>query len=350
MHKLFGGSLLPWVAFLQEHRGLDYNLFLSKQAFTDLEDPSVVPPGAKPYIRGERTCPSIAIIELLVFLAVHRRADDEKKLAELFTTGLLHRMLTAEEAATVAKLTESAEGHEACACGVADGVCCNTRGVCMLLPGARPDPRKQLMEVLLVLFKGISCPVVLLWYLALSKTVAKLLIENALTADSDLDPTRYKALPGNAKRVRIDEGLKLHVLKVVQEGRAATCSALLTAQGEDELVATAARKWESLGCQRWLLAMRRTWVQLGTLSLAPDASRFGCPAEEAVAYSTWHTRSQIGGRLPCQATLCKYIVFCDNQHGHYRALLRVRSFSSGDSDVLIMLCLPPPNMLFLEPC
>ena len=162
LHKLLGGSLLPWVAFLQEHRGLDYNLFLSRKAFTDLEDPSVVPPGAKPYIRGERACASIAIIDLLVFLAVHRRAHDEKKLAELFVTGPLHHMPTAGEAATVAKLTLSAEGHEACTCAVADGVCCHVRGVCMLLPGTRPDPHKQLMEVLLALFKGIGCPAVLL--------------------------------------------------------------------------------------------------------------------------------------------------------------------------------------------
>lgn len=134
------------------NRGLDYNLFLSKKAFADLEDPSVVPPGVKPYIRGERTRTSTAIIDLLVFLAVHRRANDEKKLAELLMTGLLHHMLTAEEAATVAKVTLSAEGHEACTCAVADGVCCHVGGVCMLLPGTRPDPHKQLVEVLLVLF------------------------------------------------------------------------------------------------------------------------------------------------------------------------------------------------------
>ena len=74
--------------------------------------------------------------------------------------------------------------------------------------------------------------------------MANLLIESALTAEFDLDPTKYKALPGNAKRMRIDGDLKLHVLRGVQEGRAATCSALLTAQGDDELAATAARKWE----------------------------------------------------------------------------------------------------------
>lgn len=148
----------------------------------------------------------------------------------------------------------------------------------------------------------------LLWYLELSKTVANLLTESALAAEFDLDPTGYKALPGNAKRMRADEDLKLHVLNGLQAGRAATCSALLIAQDEDELAATAARKWESLGCQRWLLAIRRTWAQLGTLSLAPDASRFGCLAEETMAYSTWHTLSQTGGWLQCQATACNYIV------------------------------------------
>lgn len=304
LHKLLASDFLTYVAFVQEHRGEDH-LMHSKKSFNALLDKSVVGQEAKQYIRGERSCTSAALIDLLTFCAVHRRANLEKLKARVYMSGLLHHLVTHQEATDVTKLTLSAEGHEQCDECAIDGVCCHVRALLLQLPGDMEDSHMQLTQLIIALFKGIACPAVLLWYIELSKTLAGIMSRSAVDADLDHDPSKYIALPGNSKRMRIDEDLKLHVLKSVQEGRAATCSALLIAKGEDGLAATAGRKWESLGCQRWLYAFRRSWQKLGTISVGPDASRCGCLAEDTMAYAIWHSISKTGGWLPCQATSLK---------------------------------------------
>lgn len=69
------------------------------------------------------------------------------------------------------------------------------------------------------------------------------------------------------------------------------------------------RSWIHLALQRWLLACRRQWKIPSTISVAPDGSRFGCPAEDTIAYGFWHTESGTGGWLPIQAHMSKQHAF-----------------------------------------
>ena len=206
VHNLLASDFLPWVAFLQGHRG-EHHPTHSKESFNALAGKSDLGPEDRQFIRGERSCTSVALLDLLVFCAVHRRAGQEKLKARAYMAGMLHLLVTAEQATEVAKLTLAAEGHELCDDSVVDGVCCHVRHVLTQLPEEMKDLHMQLVLVIIALSKGIGCSAVLLWYLELTKTLAGVLSSSALDADLAHDPSKYIALPGNPKRMRIDEDL-----------------------------------------------------------------------------------------------------------------------------------------------
>ena len=166
------------------------------------------------------------------------------------------------------------------------------------------DAYANLTKLLRSLVESVDCPALKRWYLRLTMQIVELVKASAEADDFIEDPTKAPPVaPGRDAKLRIDEDVKRFVLRRVAEGRASTCASLLRALGEDELSDAASRKWEGLDVMARMHAMRRVWgPQPGTVSIATDASRFGCPAEETMAYACWHCDSGTAMWLPAQAT------------------------------------------------
>ena len=101
-----------------------------------------------------------------------------------------------------------------------------------------------------------------------------------------------------AKRRRvIDEYLKAAVILRGAKGQASV-GAVARSLGLDH-DGHAGRDWGTSKMTTYLAACWRTWEHIEVVGISADASRFGNPQEETVAYAA--TDGWVGGWLPVQA-------------------------------------------------
>ena len=121
--------------------------------------------------------------------------------------------------------------------------------------------------------------------------------------EGDPSKIRMATLPGRGrKRRNADDSLKEYVASsVAKAGRSYSSGAFARATGLSS--ASSALSWDESWMADYHAALHIEGNLVKTVCIAPDAARFGNPAQETMQYPTWLAEQIVGCWLPPQVPM-----------------------------------------------
>ena len=267
-------------------------------------------PADNPFIRQEYTISTAGLLAVLLNMAQARKLVVERERAFAVLVAWLSSTLAFEPAAAVCRDAMPVSAHLCQQQPVVDGFCTHifaTRVQCPQAVTMGSDPWSKLALLLKQLHAWSSeC-----W----ASTAALSSILKTLSADLDgglggrdfsqnilMDKSAdgHRGAQGQKKRRRLDEDLKrLATVDSVVQGRVHSGSQLCRATGcADD---SAARKWETTFLAKVVASSVQAFSEVRSLCVTEDASRFGQPQKDLMAYLAWSGDINVGTALPPQA-------------------------------------------------
>lgn len=256
---------------------------------------------ADPYLRGEHSCSTSALLVLFAWVMLHRRKNVERTRALALAASFFERLLPAGRQLECLRACPAEASDECQAEPMQNGVCfCLRFAAAKASDAASSEPGLQGLVRLKELLVFADCMAVRHWIRAQVVAFQAVIDAAVRSLEGCADPLRSRAaLTGQKRNLRIDEDFKAATFTAVQQGRAHSVETLQGALGDPR--GAGSKTWHH---ERMQLAMASGWLvgsRGGTFCIAADGSRFGNPAEETIAYAWWHPASEVGGWLPVQA-------------------------------------------------
>lgn len=252
---------------------------------------------------------TFALLTLMLWWSTSRRRVVEKGMGEALLHGILLATLHGDVATDPMWGLLDPAFLQHCRHGaLGQGPCCHYTAARehMLLQEGAVSQLRCAQWLLTVHKAGLECPMLAMWGAHLCKGLAAEVDRGVRAGDWSSDALKDAThLGGPKKKLRISEAYRQATNTAVAEGRAISRTRVLKLGGD--VCESSARSWDNHDAQVLLASGWQSFGKVSNLTLAPDASRLGNPAEDTEMFPAWTSDGNIAMWLCPQATSCSKI-------------------------------------------
>lgn len=259
-------------------------------------------------IKDEWSCSTPALLLLLLWWTVNRKMVREKKLGASILVAFIKSLAAAAALTEIVDIDISyieADARALCAMEpVSADWCCHTSSYATALkPSAHGCIWGFTVAALHKMFGlALQCKAMELALQRIVRRIAVAVDSGIIRGDWNHDPLRADAILRGVKRnLRIDEDYKRAALRASSSGRASSSRVLMRALGDVD--PSLCLYWSKAELSSVVVCGWMTFSNIRTLCIAPDASRFGNPAEDTLAIPIYSPDCDFGHWCPLQVCL-----------------------------------------------